>query len=299
MKLAMIRMGDGEQHLAAVVDGLVVDLTEAAGGAPWAQSLQALIEHGAEGLAAARTLLERTGTAHARPVNGVPFAPPLPRPPKNVLCVGKNYPEHIREGVHAFGDPNERPKAPVIFTKPPTAICGAGDPIRHPANTQKLDYEGELAVIIGKGGRGIPAHRAGEHVFGYMLLNDVTARDLQRMGPQWFIGKGCDTFCPTGPWVVLADPAHPQPEVEIRVHVNGVERQRFNTRDMIFAIADIIAFVSTNITLEPGDIIATGTGPGCGFALDPPGFLRVGDIVVVEADGFGRLENRVVAAGEA
>lgn len=292
----MIYTERGEEHLAAVVGAEVVDLSAAAPVAPWAKSLAALIEEAPGALEAAAALAQSAGKGLRRPLEEVKFAAPLTRPPKNVFCLGKNYPEHIAEGARAWGDASETPKAPIFFTKPHTAIIGPGAPIRHPANSRQLDYEGELAVIIGKRGRGIPEERVGEHIFGYTLLNDVTARDLQRLGPQWFLGKGCDTFCPMGPWVVTADPDLPQPEVEIRVTVNGEERQRFSTRHMVFTIPEMIAFLSENITLEPGDVIATGTGPGCGFALEPPVFLQVGDSVAVEADGFGRLENPVAAA---
>ena len=283
----------GTPHLAVVEGQYVLDVRALAAGADWSVSVLALIEGGSEALERLRSIVSSAPAAAWRPVDSVRFAAPIPRPPKNVFCVGKNYLDHIAEGHRAWGDSRERPPAPVVFTKAHTAIIGPGDVIRRPANTSCLDYEGELAVVIGKGGRGIPAARVPEHVFGYMLLNDITARDLQQRGPQWFLGKSCDTFCPTGPWILLADPAVPQPDFEIRVTVNGEERQRFHTRDMVFDIAAIVEEISRNITLEPGDIIATGTGPGCGFALDPPRFLQIGDSVVVEAEGLGRLANVV------
>lgn len=286
--------GDGGTPHLAVVDGQrVLDVTAAAGGAAWSVSVLSLIQSGSEGLERLRSIVSSASDDAWRPVESVRFAAPIPRPPKNVFCVGKNYLDHIAEGHRAWGDSKERPQAPVVFTKAHTSIIGPDEVVRRPANTNCLDYEGELAVVIGKGGRGIPASQVAEHVFGYMLLNDITARDLQQRGPQWFLGKSCDTFCPTGPWIVLADPAVPQPDFEIRVTVNGEERQRFRTRDMVFDIAAIVEEISRNITLEPGDIIATGTGPGCGFALDPPRFLEIGDTVVVEAEGLGRLANVV------
>lgn len=294
MKVAMVKRGGGEPRLAVVRDDQVLDIAALAQGEAWSAGVYEFIKGG---MAMLQQLRERVDAAPKnawQPIDSVEFAAPIPRPPKNVFCVGKNYTEHIGEGARAWGDAADKPVAPVIFTKAHTAIVGPGSPIRQPANTKELDYEGELAVVIGKGGRGIPERVAGEHVFGYMLLNDVTARDLQQRGPQWFLGKSCDTFCPTGPWVLVADPAVAQPDLEIRVTVNGEERQRFRTRDMIFDIPAIVAEVSRNITLEPGDIIATGTGPGGGFAQDPPNFLRQGDTVTVEADGLGSLSNRVV-----
>lgn len=302
MKLGMICADDGSAHLAVVDDSRVIDITLAARGEPWARSVQALIETGPEGLA---RLEQVVAAVHAeggpsprlfRSLEATHFLAPLPRPPKNVFCLGRNYPEHIADGARAWGEPQERPEAPIIFTKPHTAITGPNSAIRHPANTQQLDYEGELAVVISKTGRSIPPERAYDYVFGYVLVNDVSARDIQRQGPQWFLGKGCDTFLPMGPWVLVPRFEGIPLEFEIRVFVNGQERQRFSTRHMIFGIPDIIAALSQNITLEPGDVIATGTGPGCGFALNPPAFLKVGDRVRVEADGLGVLENVVVAA---
>jgi len=297
MKVAMIKPleagADGTPHLAVVQGGRVLDVTARAQGADWAASVLRLVQGGAAAMEQLQAVVAAAPDDAWQPADSVRFAAPIPRPPKNVFCVGKNYLDHIEEGARAWGDDRHRPKAPVVFTKAHTAIIGPGEAIRRPPNTDSLDYEGELAVVIGKGGRGIPPERVAEHVFGYMLLNDVTARDLQQRGPQWFLGKSCDTFCPTGPWILLADPAVPQPDIEIRVTVNGEERQRFRTRDMVFDIAAIVAEIARNITLEPGDIIATGTGPGCGFAFDPPRFLQVGDTVAVEGDGLGRLVNTV------
>lgn len=293
MKVANVRDTTGSPRLAVIEDGRMLDVDALAAGATWAADVYALIRGGAPALQQLRELVNSAPDDSWQPLDDPQFAAPIPKPPKNVFCVGKNYSEHIDEGARAWGDADQPPEAPVIFTKAHTAIIGPGEPIRHPQNTNELDYEGELAVVIGKGGRGIPESEVAHHVFGYMLLNDVTARDLQKRGPQWFLGKSCDTFCPTGPWIVVADPDIPQPALEIRVTVNDEERQRFHTSDMIFDIPAIVAEVSRNITLEPGDIIATGTGPGGGFAQEPPNFLQVGDIVTVEADGLGRLSNRV------
>lgn len=298
MKLAMFAADDGRHHLGVVRDDTIVDITRASDGTSWGQSILDLIQGGHDAMQQLTSLLNDVGDEYDLPLSDVRLTAPIPRPPKNVFCLGKNYPEHIAEGARAWGDADEKPAAPIFFTKPHTSIVGSGAAIRHPSNSEQLDYEGELAVIIGKRGRAIPVERVGEHVFGHVLLNDVTARDLQRLGPQWFLGKGCDTFCPIGPWVVVADPDVPQPSYDIVVTVNGEERQRFNTQQMIFSIPEMISALSRNITLEPGDVVATGTGPGCGFAMSPPAFLQVGDTVMVEADGLGKLENVVVAAEE-
>src|SRR5690606_39145416 len=240
MKVAMAipkEAGEGgTPHLAVVKGQHVLDVTALAAGADWSVSVLALIEGGPEALERLRSIVCSAPVGAWQPADSVRFAAPIPRPPKNVFCVGKNYLDHIEEGARAWGDDRHRPKAPVVFTKAHTAIIGPGEAIRRPPNTDSLDYEGELAVVIGKGGRGIPPERVAEHVFGYMLLNDVTARDLQQRGPQWFLGKSCDTFCPTGPWILLADPAVPQPDIEIRVRSDerrvGIEGRLLSVYDM-------------------------------------------------------------------
>jgi 2-keto-4-pentenoate hydratase/2-oxohepta-3-ene-1,7-dioic acid hydratase in catechol pathway len=250
----------------------------------------ALIEAGPDGLAAARA-------AAARPadlaVGSWRLGPPLPQARKNIFCVGRNYSEHIAEGARAQNIAIAATEVPVFFTKPPTAIRGPGDEVPiFPHVSTKVDYEVELAVVIGKAGRDIPSERAFEHVFGYTIMNDVTARDVQRRhGNQWFKGKGLDGSAPTGPWIVTADEIADPHALGIRLSVNGELRQNGNTRDMIFDIPTLIASLSEGLTLEPGDIIATGTPSGVGYAMEPPRFLVHGDRVVCEVDGIGQLEN--------
>lgn len=218
---------------------------------------------------------------------------PIPRPARNVFCVGRNYPEHVAEGARYFGRTAEVPDVPVFFTKPPSAVVGPeADIIRHGA-TRELDYEVELAVVIGREGRDIPPERAMDHVFGYTIVNDVSARDLQSRYRQWFKGKSLDTFCPMGPAIVHRS-AVPDPyALTMRLRVNGEVRQQERTGEMIFRIDQIIAHLSAGMTLEPGDVIATGTCSGVAFAMDPPRWLQPGDVVEAEIEGIGVLRNRV------
>ena len=262
-------------------------------------SLLSLIDAGASGIAAADELMrlaEAGGLKDATlPIADVNLLAPIPRPSKNVFCVGRNYVDHVAEGYRERGTEIKLPEYPQFFTKPPTAIVAPGGVIlRHAGLTEKLDYEVELGLIIGKRGRDIPEAEALDHIFGYTIINDVTARDLQRRHDQWFKGKGLDGSCPIGPSVVLRrDIADPQ-SLDIELSVNGATRQRSNTRHMIFPITRIIAELSLGLTLEPGDIIATGTPSGVGYAMEPPRALQSGDVVTCRIEGIGTLENRVV-----
>lgn len=225
---------------------------------------------------------------------------PIPTPRRNVFCVGRNYAEHAAEfgksGYDATGanaDSSHTPDAPVVFSKPPSTVIGSGvdiDP--HTGVTSELDYEAELGVIIGKGGRGISKDDALDHVWGYTIINDVTARDLQKSHKQWFLGKGLDTFCPMGPWAVTADEVGTDP-LEVTCTVNGELRQKASTADLIFDIPTIIATISAGITLQPGDVIATGTPKGVGIGFDPPRFLRPGDVVEITITGLGTQTNTI------
>ncbi|HMB48161.1 MAG TPA: fumarylacetoacetate hydrolase family protein [Afifellaceae bacterium] len=218
---------------------------------------------------------------------------PIPRPTKNVFCVGKNYAAHVSEGARAQKIDAGLPEYPVYFTKPPTSVIGPDAAIRLDARiSTHMDYEVELAVIIGRAGRDIPAGRAADHIFGFTILNDITARDVQRRhGGQFFKGKGLDTSCPFGPAIVTLDELPNFDELAIRLSVNGELRQDGNTRDMIFPIPELIESLSAGITLEPGDILATGTPSGVGYAMDPPNFLAHGDRVTCEIEGIGSLTN--------
>ena len=221
---------------------------------------------------------------------------PIPRTRKNVFCIGRNYVEHVAEGARAAGQQTKLPEFPQIFTKAPTAINAPGAPVRLDEGlTKLLDYEVELAVVIGKAGRDIPKDRAYEHVFGYTIANDVTARDLQRRHEQWFKGKSLDTSLPLGPWIVDAGEIGDPTTLELSLTVNGQERQRATTSVMIFDIPTIIESLSAGMTLEPGDIIATGTPSGVGYAMTPPQGLKDGDVVVARIDRIGELESPIKA----
>lgn len=224
---------------------------------------------------------------------------PVPRPARNIFCVGKNYRAHVGElsrsgyGFTAPAGGAEPAGRPVYFTKPASSVIGPGEPIDdHAGLTGALDYEAELAVIIGPGGRSIPVADAWDHVWGYTLINDVTARDLQRDRGQWFLGKALDTFCPMGPWAVSRDELDVD-EVTLECWVNGELRQSASTKELIFDIPTLVADLSAGVTLHTGDIIATGTPSGVGLGFDPPRFLATGDVVRVIATGLGVLENRV------
>ncbi len=232
------------------------------------------------------------------PIDGHPLLAPL-HPRRNVFCVGKNYHEHAKEFAQSGFDTSAAkgelsPEFPVVFTKPASAIVGDGAPVHAFADlTQQLDYEAELAIIIGKPGRGIMRERALQHVWGYTTVNDITARDLQQKHRQWFIGKSMDTFCPMGPWAVTADEVGDAAALNVRCWVNGALRQDANTRDLIFNIPTIIATISAGITLAPGDVIATGTPAGVGIGMKPPCFLRAGDVVRISIDRLGTLTNTI------
>ena len=279
----------------------VLDLAAAAklaGEGADLSSMLAMIRGGEAALTAAKALVAKAGELAPAVIPGgeVALLAPIPRPAKNVFCVGRNYLDHVKEGDAMRGVANtEIPPVPNFFTKPPTAVVGPGAQVRYPAQlTKAFDYEVELAVIIGKDGRDIPADNAFDHVFGYTVLNDVTARDLQRAHVQWFKGKGLDTSCPMGPWIVdkaeIGDPR----TLELTFHLNGEERQRATVDMMIFDIPAIIASLSGGMTLEAGDIIATGTPAGVGYAMKPSGVMKGGDVMTCEISRIGKLTNTVV-----
>ncbi len=296
--------GTPRPWVGALAGNHVVDLaaaSRAVGGspAPALLSMLDLIAAGPAGLAGARAALahaeaalaagagaaERQGLA--RPRGGVRLLAPIPRPAKNIFCLGRNYAEHAAErGADA-------PTIPVYFTKPHTTVIGPEADIVYHRCTKALDYEVELAVVIGTGGRNIPRDRALAHTFGYTVMNDVTARDLQKAHTQWFKGKSLDTFGPMGPALVTADEVPDPQRLRVTLRVNGQVRQSAGTDTMIFNVATCIAVLSEGLSLEPGDIIATGTPAGVGAATD--GLLKVGDVVEAEVSGLGVLRNPVVA----
>jgi 2-keto-4-pentenoate hydratase/2-oxohepta-3-ene-1,7-dioic acid hydratase in catechol pathway len=244
-------------------------------------------------------LPECTVSDHALSLAEVSLMAPIPRPARNIFCVGKNYMNHAREFTRSGFDAGQNapsdaiPDCPIVFTKPPETVIAHGEPVWSAAEiTTSLDYEVELAVIIGRQGRGIHKSEAMRYVWGYTIINDVTARDWQKKHKQWFLGKSFDTFCPMGPIAVTADELDVD-NLEVKCWINGELRQNANTRDLIFDVPTIIETISAGITLRPGDIIATGTPEGVGIGFNPPKFLRSGDRMALEITGLGRLENDV------
>ncbi|WP_159996760.1 fumarylacetoacetate hydrolase family protein [Roseomonas sp. 18066] len=234
-----------------------------------------------------------------RPLAEEQLLAPLPNPPRNIFCVGKNYHAHAREFASSGYDSSSVsaadavPKAPIIFSKPFSSISGPWDDIPlWPGIDEGVDYEAELAVVIGAGGRAIAREDALKHVFGYTIVNDVTARDLQGTHKQWLLGKGIDGFCPMGPWIVTADEIGTAP-LRITCQVNGEARQDASTADLIFDVPELIATISRSMALLPGDVIATGTPEGVGIGFKPPRFLRDGDVVDCAIEGIGRIRNRL------
>ena len=305
MRLATVDAGKGAVAVAQLSSGKVLILGAAAQAegltatALLDGSLQKLIEGGAEVWAQARGLVEKAnGGAFAGAtvaLADVAFLAPLPRPEKNVFCVGRNYADHIAEGARAQKTAVNVTEVPVYFTKPRTAVVGSGaDVPLFPHVSTQIDYEVELAIVIGAAGRDIPKADAFSHIFGYTIINDVTARDVQRKhGGQYFKGKGLDGSCPMGPWIVTSDEMTAPQATGLRSFVNGALRQDGTTADMIFDIPTLIASLSEGLTLEPGDVLATGTPSGVGYAMTPPQFLKDGDEVSCEIDGIGRLTNRI------
>jgi len=279
-------LDDGKPRVGAVVDGGLRDLGVRYG------SMLALIEEGDP--EEVRSLAE--GADPFARVGDVPLLAPIPEPRRNLFCVGWNYLPHFEEGRGRRGQgERELPEYPAFFSKTTTTVTGPEDDIPFdPAFSEKMDYEAELAVVIGRRGRSIPASDAMRYVFGYTAANDVTARDVQRRhGGQWFKGKSMDDSCPMGPWIVTADEVPDPQGLDLQCHVNGVEKQNSNTKHMYFPIAKIIEELSLAMTLLPGDIILTGTPEGVGLWREPQEFLRPGDEVTVTVSGIGRLTNRV------
>jgi 2-keto-4-pentenoate hydratase/2-oxohepta-3-ene-1,7-dioic acid hydratase in catechol pathway len=228
------------------------------------------------------------------PVEVLTLRAPLPRPLRSLFCVGRNYRAHASElAGTVFRDAmSQSDPWPIVFGKLGECVIGPRDVVRLPsaATSEQIDYESELAVVIGRGGRDIPRSRAMDHVFGYTVVNDVTARDVQMRHQQWELGKSFDGFCPMGPWIVTADELDGR-DTRVRGWVNGALRQDGQTRDMIFDIPTLIETCSRGITLYPGDVIATGTPAGVGMGQTPPQWLKSGDVVRIEIDGVGVIEN--------
>ncbi|MFA7679497.1 MAG: fumarylacetoacetate hydrolase family protein [Pigmentiphaga sp.] len=290
---------NGRQYPGVMLDDdTILNLASALEESSRTTSLLTLIQGGDSQLERVTDLLQHAKedvlAAHCVPLASARLCSPIPEPRKNVFCVGRNYREHVSEAAKARGKEVKVPLHPQYFTKPPTAVIGPYDDFEwDEAVTRNLDYEVELGVVIGKTGRNIPREAALDHVFGYTVINDLTARELQRQHDQWFKGKGLDGSCPIGPWIVdAASVGNPQ-DLEVSLYVNGEQRQHARTDTMIFDVAEIISQLSLGMTLEPGDIIATGTPSGVGFAMEPPRLLGDGDLVEAEVSKIGRIANRI------
>ena len=252
------------------------------------------LDLGAEGVAEAKKVIEEKKSNYLLPLKNVKLVAPIPHPRKNIVCLGLNYAEHVKEASKPGQTQRDLPPFPIYFTKPATAVTGPYDDIVYPKVTEKLDYEAELAFVIGKKGKYIPEEKVYDHIIGYMCFNDVSARDLQKNHQQWYRGKSLDTFAPMGPYIVTKDEISDPQNLELWCKVNGIERQHTNTNDMIFNIKKIVSTLSAGITLEVGDIFATGTPSGVGSA-HPLGLLKVGDVVEVGVEKLGSIKNKVVS----
>ena len=277
---------DPSPRLGAVIGDRIVEIASA-------PSLLALIQQGPDGWRRAAAAAAAPGQS-GHPAGDIRWHSPIPRPLKNVFCLGLNYAAHALESAKARGRTPELPKAPVFFTKAPTTMNGPFEDIPvDRAVTDQVDWEVELGVIIGTTGKNISRAGALDHVFGYTVINDVSARELQALHMQWFKGKSLDGTCPMGPVVVTADEFGDPQHKRLQCRVNGVVKQDGHTSDMIFPVDVTLEWLSKGLTLEPGDIIATGTPAGVGIGRTPPEFLVKGDVVETEIEGIGTMRNTI------
>lgn len=287
-----------DPHLGAFIDPQrILDLT-ASGTEQYLSSALALISGGARATSVAASRISEAqhgnSSAHIYRTDEVEIHAPIPRPLKNVYCVGLNYRSHVEQNAAALHLALDIPEVPLFFSKPVTAVIGSNVPIRLDTRlTERLDYEVELGLVIGRGGRWIPEADALGHIFGYTIINDVSARDLQLRTSQFLFGKGQDSYCPIGPVITTVDEFPGLDKVELRLEVNGEVRQREVAANMLFPPARVISELSKGITLEAGDIISLGTPGGCGYQMLPPRFLQAGDVVECAIDGIGVLRNTV------
>ena len=294
--MRLVTFSDAEGTRIGIHDaasGTIVDLSA---GSRLPRDMGAFVALGRNGLTRARAAA-KSGKGRI-PVDTVKIHAPFPKPSKNILCVGKNYHDHAREfhasGFDASAGKDAIPELPIIFTKWPNSVIGPGEAIPSANDyTNSTDYEGELTVVIGEGGRNISQKDAYKHVYGYTIVNDVTARTLQNQHKQWFLGKSPDGYCPMGPCIVTADEIDDVTQLRLLTKVNGEVRQDAYVSQLIFDIPTLIETLSRVMTLEPGDLIATGTCAGVGIGFDPPRFLKAGDVVDVTIEPIGTLSNPV------
>ncbi|MEO5708180.1 MAG: fumarylacetoacetate hydrolase family protein [Alteraurantiacibacter sp.] len=303
MRLVTYRASvDADARLGAIVDDLVLDLARfgASKGVALPATMLEFIDLGPAAVSTVSAMIadgkDSFPLGCAIPLSNVKLLAPIPRPRKNVFGIGLNYTEHVIESASALDTSPDLPREPVIFSKPPTSVIGPDEPILHDATiTQQLDWEVELAAIIGTRAKGVSREDALSHVFGYTVCIDMSARDCRRAG-QWIYSKGQDSYCPMGPVVVTADEIPDPQTLDLWLTVNGVEKQRSNTAFMLFKVDELVADISRGITLEPGDIIATGTPAGVGAGRNPQEWVWPGDIIVACVEGIGTLRHPVVAA---
>lgn len=287
-------------RLGAISNGLVIDVERlgAANGISLPNGMLTFIDNAATMQPALSALLgdaKPLPPGSALPIENVTLCAPIPRPRKNIFGIGLNYSEHVAESARTLDTDKNLPKQPVLFSKPPTTVIGPGGAIHHNARmTQQLDWEVELAVIIGKTATRVPVESAMSHVFGYSVMIDVSARDNRRAG-QWIFSKGMDTYAPFGPCIVTADEIPNPHDLRLWLKKNGEMKQDSNTKFMIFNVPFLISDISTGITLEPGDIIATGTPSGVGAGMSPQEWMWPGDVIEAGVDGIGTLRHPVVA----
>lgn len=293
---------EAEARLGAIINDLVLDLARfgETRGVNLPSTMLEFIDLGPTAVSAVTALISSAKgvfpIGSAVPLSNVKLLAPIPRPRKNIFGIGLNYTEHVAESAKSLDTSTELPRQPVIFSKPPTSVIGPDEPILHNAEiTKQLDWEVELAAIIGTRAKGVSRDRALNYVFGYTVCIDMSARDCRRAG-QWIYSKGQDSFCPMGPVVVTANEIPDPQTLDLWLTVNGVEKQRSNTAFMLFKVDELIADISKGITLEPGDIIATGTPAGVGAGRDPQEWVWPGDTIVACVEGIGTLRHPVVAA---
>lgn len=303
MKLGTYRSSveDGGR-LGVIAGALIIDLERfgSAMGVALPNRMLDFIDLGPSAVAAVAALLEKCGDTFplgtALPLANVRLLAPIPRPRKNIFGIGLNYLDHVAEAAEALQTSPDLPREPVIFSKPPTTVIGDGDPILHnKAITQQLDWEVELGVVIGTTARRVSRADALQYVFGYTVIVDLSARDCRRAG-QWIYSKGQDSYAPMGPVIVTADEIGDPQQLDLSLTVNGVEKQRSNTSHMLFKIDELISDISQGITLEPGDIIASGTPEGVGAGRNPQEWLWPGDVIEAQVAGVGSIRNPVVNA---
>ncbi|MCO6149332.1 fumarylacetoacetate hydrolase family protein [Flavobacterium sp. NRK1] len=304
MKLVTYRINHTPSRLGFIEEQMIIDAEKLGHikNSPLPDNMLDFIDLGMNAINHAVTLIN-TATKEELEECSIPIAnatlmAPIPKPRKNIFGIGLNYTEHVAESARTLDTSKELPQEPVIFSKPTTAVTGPETDIIHNQKiTKQLDYEVELAVIIGKGGKNISKENAMDHVYGYTVINDISARDCRRAG-QWIVSKGQDTFAPMGPVLVTRDEIADPHNLNLRLTVNGVEKQNSNTKFMLFNIEDLIRDLSTVFTLETGDIIATGTPAGVGAGRNPQEFMWPGDVVEATVEGIGTLRNTIVDAEE-